>query len=337
MPRGKNNPNTNKSWGTSAYHCFKRIEEAQNAGMSYFVYTGSRGKTRDYEIKPDEKLVILFDYNKAGSSKAEKVEALLNKKYRVSDKGNVFSIRKKKGLSGEPDDTSKYEVYKMKPDEKTEKGYETVGDSWQLNRIIWFSFAADAILNNKKMPPMYGIPAQEREVKDLKGLKALLKYEVDHESRDTKNNSLERLRLMPQKENLRLVKIDRAQTDEEVVRALSDIEEITVAVPGTDGRSHKIFNPDENPLPEEISSSIKDRRDAYIFDLLYKAFSAAYVINPERLRGNQYGEMIDGEKTILFRVSTDSEDLKIKKLDEIPKGEKVTIRFDVNRPTEIFI
>lgn len=344
MGKGVYSASTNKSWGEGAYNCFKRIVDAQKEGKSTFVCTGVSGREYDYEIKPDEKFVVLFDYDRAGRSRADatNVEGMLEKRYRVSSKGNVFSIRKRKGSPG-PGDSKDYEVYKMKQGNKTEKGYQSGGFNWQPNRLVWFSFAADAIRDPEKreydgtIPAMYGIPKEERTIQNLKDLKELMKYEVDHEDKNPKNNSLDNLRLMPKEENLRLVRIDRAKTDEKVLKELSAIEEDAVVMPGRDGKRHTAFNIHEKERTEELENTIKDLEDAYVFNLLYEAFSYAYITNPEKLKKEIYGEMKIAERTVLFKVLKKSKDLVIKELKEIPEGKRVTVRYDISKPKDIVI
>ena len=74
-----------------------------------------------------------------------------------------------------------------------------------------------------------------------------------------------------------------------------------------------------------------------MFNLLYEAFSYAYITNPEKLKKEIYGEMKIAERTVLFKVLKKSKDLVIKELKEIPEGKRVTVRYDISKPKDIVI
>lgn len=228
MPRGIDSDKTKQSKSRSATRNWTLFQKGQKKIIDE---NGNEFIPENGEIFVDMFWVYAKDKK---DPKAKKVGEI-DPQYKVSSKGNIISLKDRKMI-----------VLSPKVDEKS--GYVTLGESLKLHRVVWFSFAADAIRNPKErkgngvFPEMHGLPENEKnpKIRDRRWLKKLLKYEVDHKDLNKTNNDISNLALMPKFENIILRDIDNASSDEEILKILSKIHEPTIILKGGGGKSHGI-------------------------------------------------------------------------------------------------
>lgn len=132
----------------------------------------------EIEFDRTERFIPIFDYNIPD----------FNKNYYVSESANLLSF-KQHGTGSE-----KVKILKPKPIEGS--GYVQIGDNWRLHRLVWFSFAADAIQrNDEDAIDSFGLG----EVRTIKQLKKLAKAGIDihHKDGNPLNNDISNLQALP--------------------------------------------------------------------------------------------------------------------------------------------
>lgn len=149
--------------------------------------------------EPDEKFVRLFHYQNTKIENRNEHKGKQSSIYIVSNKGYIISF--------ENPDSPK--VLKKTPvnREKGEMSYLRSGDNWLLHKAVWFSFAADAIINNTQLPTYYRIHESFWTLEGLLELAELGTPEfgrrvmVHHKDLRPKNNNLDNLELLPNNED----------------------------------------------------------------------------------------------------------------------------------------
>lgn len=184
----------NRSKGTSISYG-KRRKRAIEEYLSLPVPIQDNNTDQLFTPAEDEGFVPLFHYKKPNlTNRRERIGEQSNI-YIVSNRGNVISF----DIPDQP------VVLKKTPTDRNraEMSYLKCGDNWDIHKLVWFSFAADAIINNKELPAYYRIHESFWTLEGLVELSELGSPEfgkvvvVHHIDLNPQNNNLENLELLP--------------------------------------------------------------------------------------------------------------------------------------------
>ena len=200
-----------------------------------------------------ERFVPAYDYH----------NQRVDKKYYVSDKGNVLSFV----FFG----TDKPIVMKQSPDKR---GYMLCGNSWRVHKLVWFSFAADALENGTDFPDFYGVDI--KTMKDLKKMARAIKEnekkgidegeEIHHMDKNPKNNSIANLQCDADKMHDLIHALDKMESDDERMQKIVETpdafvqDNATIIFADEKGVSAHEVSLDE--LMEHSSDTVKSQLEA---------------------------------------------------------------------------
>lgn len=206
-----------------------------------------------------ERFVPAYDYH----------NQRVDKKYYVSDKGNVLSFV----FFG----TDKPIVMKQASDKR---GYMLCGNSWRVHKLVWFSFAADALENGTDFPDFYGVDI--KTMKDLKKMARAIKEnekkgidegeEIHHMDKNPKNNSIANLQCDADKMHDLIHALDKMESDDERMQKIVETpnafvqDNATIIFADSDGVSaHEI---DEQELMKHFSDTARLQLEIYKWQVL---------------------------------------------------------------------
>ena len=319
MPRGINSERTNRRNGQKAWRLWEKFLRGEKKAYD----------KDDNEFIPDLDEIFVNMYMVYTAEKKDtkaKKTGEINKQYKVSNKGNIISL--KNGT-----------ITLMTPTMDKKSGYMVVGENWKVHRAVWFSFAADAIQKKtvrRDLPEMYGMAKEVREIKNLRNLKKLLDLdlEVDHKDTDRSNNRLDNLELVTSEINTLFISLKNAKTELERMKILSRLQEPTIVDAGLEDGVHGIAYAD----PAQISDMAKQDINDWL--LLTKAVELAYKSNPKTFASERYGMLQSGNMIKAFRVAKDAEGNitpEILPSADLPDGIKPTMTFDTSMPDSLSI
>ena len=189
----------NKSRGTL-------IREGRNRGTAIeqyinepFPIVDKNNLEKNFMPDADERFVPLFHYKDTKLKNRNERKGVQSSIYIVSDKGNVITF----------DTPDRPEVMKkvLTVRARGEMSYLKCGDDWDIHKLVWFSFAADAIINNTALPKFYRIHKSFWTLEGLLELSTLGSPEygklvmVHHMDLNPQNNELNNLELLPNNED----------------------------------------------------------------------------------------------------------------------------------------
>lgn len=190
----------------------------------YFVPMYDFGAKLKKGYKPTKKIREKISITRYKS--LEKTEKDLADKYEiyyeedatvwVSNYGNVISFRGyKRNIS--------YPLVWKKTLDKS--GYYLVGKHYKLHRLVWFSFAYNAIKTKKKMPQYIVLKGKIEGLSDLKKIIRKNDYKIHHQDIDKLNNKIGNLELAGDSFHVLMHNLERAKTEEEAWKIFCDYEE----------------------------------------------------------------------------------------------------------------
>ena len=205
---------------------------------------------RAYIPEEGERFVPLFNYLK--KDKHGNPAPKIDYRYRVSEKGEVLSFTKAAASkTGRP--------LWLTKNLSGSKGYKyyVVGDKWRVHELVWFSFAADAILNGGELPKHYNVVIDTYD--DLVSLCKQESLVVHHIWREQLNNRLEGLFYTDQFTHLSILhRIANMSDDERLTFINENIPNGSIIFPGEAYKNGDLANPIKD---DKFGLSIYDIKD----------------------------------------------------------------------------
>ncbi len=218
-----------------------------------------RDGTNEFLAKDNEIFVQLYDYH----------TQKFDRRYYVSNEGNVLSFTFH-GIDVPV-------VMKQTPDKK---GYMLCGNGWRVHKLVWFSFAADALENGTEFPDFYDVDI--KSIKDLNKMARTIKAnenkgvdegeEIHHIDKNPAHNVLSNLQCDADKMHDLIHALDKIESDDERMKKIIETPDAfaqdndTIIFADSDGVSaHEI---DEQELMEHFSDTARLQLEIYKWQVL---------------------------------------------------------------------
>ncbi len=236
----------------------RAIREFKKWNDNRFPLYYSNG-TNEFIATDDEIFVQLYDY----------LNQRYDRRYYVSSKGNVISFT----FHG----IDRPYLMKQAPDER---GYMHVGTGWRVHKLVWFSFAADALENGTDFPDFYGIDI--KTMKDLNKMARAIKEnekkgvdegeEIHHIDENPANNSLSNLQCDADKMHDLIHALDKLDNDDERMQKIIDTPDAFVQDNATiifaDAQGVSAHEVDQQELLSHFSDTAKLQLEMYKWQIL---------------------------------------------------------------------
>ena len=173
----------------------KRRKRAINEYLENPVPIKDANCNQPFNPAPDECFVRLFHYKKTKIKNRKEKKGKQSNIYLVSNKGNVITF--------DSPENPKVMKYVLTNKERGDMSYLKCGDNWDIHRVVWFSFAADSVINNTARPTSFKIHESFWTIEGLLELADLGSEEygelvvVHHKDENPQNNNLSNLELLP--------------------------------------------------------------------------------------------------------------------------------------------
>lgn len=234
----------------------RAIKEFEKWNSERYPLYDRNGENK-FTAADDERFVPLYDY----------LNQEMRYSYYVSNKGTVLSFTFH-GIKT---------PYVMKQT-LDRRGYLLCGKGWHVHRLVWFSFATDALINGTEFPDSYGINIQN--MGDLNRLARAAstirreKAEINHIDKNTQNNDLSNLQCNKEVMHSLLHSLEKLKSEEDRLERLSKSRAIGVDKPTLiflDDKGVSAHEIDEEELRKHMSNETIMQLESIIWEDLSRA------------------------------------------------------------------